>query len=360
MFQFCYNPEGGSVDKRPNLRAVAARAGVSVATASRALNTGRPVASATRERVLAAVKELGYAVDARSWRPRPMVGVIVPVMRHQVIAEIVAGVEEATSDAGRYCVCAVSHADPDRELAQLAAFVNDDRIGSVILAGGFQLTADYARRFMRITREFRDRGKPLVLSGRATTMERDLDVPGVVVLDYDNVGGASAAVGLLASRGHRTIALVRGPTGNTTSDARSAGYREALDHFGLPFDGGLVRTGDREASHGHAATISLLAERADVTAIFAESDELAMGVLQAAHSIGRPVPDTLSVVGFDDQHNAGYLVPALTTVHMPFAELGRRAARIALGEEAVRPGGARLLIGTHLIMRSSVASPGRR
>lgn len=341
--------------ERVTLRAVARHSGVSVATASRALNSARPVAPETRAKVLAAVAALGYTGDPRRQRPRLMLGVMVPQMNHQVNSEVIAGVEEATADAGRFCVFTVSRADPRRELELLAELVGDDRIGGVILAGGFHLTAEYARRFIRVTREARERGKPIVLCGRAMTATRELVVPGVTVLEYDDEGGAASAVGLLASRGHRRIALVRGEVGQSTSDARSLGWRQGLAQFGLDADPDLVRVGSRDAAHGRAAATALLEERRDVTAIFAESDGLALGVLQAAHYLGRPVPETLSVVGFDDQHNAAYFVPALTTVHMPFAELGRRAARIALDLERV--GQARLMIGTHLIIRDSVGSP---
>lgn len=343
--------------ERATLRDVARHAGVSVATASRALNSARPVAPETRAKVLAAVDALGYAGDPRHQRPRLMLGVVVPQMSHQVNSEVIAGVEEATADAGRFCVFTVSRADPGRELDLLVELVGDDRIGGVILAGGFQLTSEYARRFIRVTREARECGKPIVLCGRAMTATRELVVPGVTVLEYDNVGGAASAVGLLASRGHRRIALVRGPDGHSTSDARSLGWSQGLEQFGLAADPELVRFGSRDASHGRAATMELLAEHPDVTAIFAESDELAMGVLQAAHDLGRPVPSSLSVIGFDDQDNAPYFVPALTTVHMPFAELGRRAARIALDLEPVRSGQERLMVGTHLIIRDSVGNP---
>lgn len=346
--------------ERATLRAVAQHAGVSVATASRALNSARPVAPATRAKVRAAVDALGYVGDPRRQGPRPMLGVVVPQMSHQVNSEVIAGVEEATADAGRFCVFTVSRNDPCRELDQLAELVDDERIGGVILAGGFQLTAEYARRFVRVTREARDAGKPIVLCGRAMTASRELVVTGVTVLEYDNEGGAASAVGLLASRGHRRIALVRGPLGHSTSDARSVGWSQGLDRFGLEPDPDLVRTGPRDASHGRAAGADLLSRHPDVTAIFAESDELAMGVLQAAHLAGRPVPSSLSVIGFDDQHNASYFVPPLTTVHMPFAELGRRAARIALDLDPVHPGQDRLMVGTHLTIRESVSEPPRR
>lgn len=345
--------------ERVTLRAVARHAGVSVATASRALNSARPVASQTRAKVLAAVTELGYRGDPRHERPRLMLGVVVPQMSHQMTSEVIAGVEEATADAGRFCVFTVSRADPQRELDLLSELVSDDRIGGVILVGGFLLTQDYARRFMKVTREARERRNPIVLCGRAMTATRELVVPGVTVVEYDNEGGAASAVGLLASRGHRRIGLVRGPIGHSTSDARSLGWRQGLEQFGLGVDTELVRIGTRDAGHGHAATIELLADHPDVTAIFAESDELAMGVLQAAHDLGRSVPADLSVVGFDDQDSAAFFVPALTTVHMPFAELGRRAARIALDLEPVRAGQERLMVGTHLIMRDSVGAPPR-
>src|SRR5699024_5617331 len=115
----------GDMAERPTLRAVARHAGVSVATASRALNTARPVAPATRARVLAAVKALGYLGDPRHQRPRLMLGVVVPQMSHQVNSEVIAGVEEATADAGRFCVFTVSRSDPGRELNLLTELVGD-------------------------------------------------------------------------------------------------------------------------------------------------------------------------------------------------------------------------------------------
>ncbi|MFW6598509.1 LacI family DNA-binding transcriptional regulator [Propionibacteriaceae bacterium Y2011] len=341
----------------PTLRAVALRAGVSVATASRALNPGRSASSEARDRVRAAAEELGYTGDPRQPRQRPALGVVVPVMSHQVIDEIIVGVEAATDDAGRYCMFSVSRGDAARELALLAGLVRDERVGGIILVGGFQLTADYARAFIRTTKEAREAGKPIVLCGRAMTADAELVVPGVTVLDYNNEGGSAAAVGLLLSRSHTVIGLVRGPVGMSTSDARSRGYRQALAHFGIEHDAGLIRVGQRDADHGYEAATSLLADRPDITAIFAESDEMAMGVLQAAHDAGRSVPDTLSVVGFDDQRNSRFFIPPLTTVHMPFAELGRRAARIALEDDTAHRGEQRLIVGTHLIMRQSVAAP---
>lgn len=333
-----------------NLRAVAQRAGVSLATASRALNPARSASPHARARVVAAAAELGYVGERRAAGPSLMTGVVVPGAGHQIVSEIIAGVDEATADAGRFCVFTVSHADPRRELRLLSELLDDDRIGGIILAGGFQLTSEYAREFVRLTRQAREVGRPIVLCGRAMTSSRELVVPGTTVLEYDNEGGAASAVEFLASHGHRRIALVRGPLGHSTSDARSQGFLRAMAQLQLDLDPRLVRPGERRAPEGRTAALALLSEHPDVTAVFAECDELAFGVLQAAAELGLRVPHDLSVVGFDDQDSARTAVPALTTVRMPFAELGHRAARIALGLE---PLATRIMVATRIVVRDS-------
>lgn len=335
----------------PSLRDVARLAGVSLATASRALNPARSASPRSRARVLAAVSQLGYLGERRPAGPAQLVGVVVPGTGHQIVAEIVTGVDEATAEAGRFCAVTVSHADPRRELRLLADLLADDRVGGIILAGGFRLTSEYARDFVRLTKDARDRGRPVVLCGRAMTPEHELVVPGTTVLEYDNEGGAASAVELLASHGHRRIGLVRGPVGHSTSDARSQGFRRAMAQLQLPVDPALVRVCARFAVHGHATALGLLAGPRRPTAVFAECDELALGVLQAASEVGLRVPADLSVVGFDDQDSARTAVPALTTVRMPFAELGRRAARIALGLE---PLATRIMVATRMVVRESV------
>jgi len=340
----------------PTLKDVAAHAGVSLATASRALTGDHPMADSTRERVLASVEELGYR-RVRAARPAaPLVAVIASTISHAAIASVVAGVEDTSAGAGRLCTISVSHADPDRELALLDNHADDDRIGAVIVVGGLLGPTDAWRRGVTASaRRFRGRGIPLLFAGRGI---RDLDLPGLTVVDYDSVGGAAAAIGGLVGRGHTAIGVVRGPQGYSTSEARQAGCRQAFAEHGLSLDDDQIMAGPLQTDTGERAVTALLRRRPDLTAIFAENDTVATGVIRGARLLGLRLPDDLSVVGFDDMRGAEALVPSLTTVHTPFAELGHRAARLALGAE-LGPPPREVIIGTHVVVRESVAAPRR-
>lgn len=340
----------------PTLKDVAEHAGVSLATASRALSGDHPMAEVTRERVLASVEELGYRRPRGSRPTAPLVAVVASTISHHAVASVVAGVEDTSAGVGRLCTISVSHADADRELALLDAHADDDRIGAVVVVGGLHVTPTWQRAVTGLAQRFHSRGVPLVFAGRGID---DINLPGLTVVDYDTAGGAAAAVGGLVGRGHRAVGLVRGPRGYSTSEARQAGCRQAFAEHGLELTDDQVVEGQLLTSTGEGAVATLLRRRPDLTAILAENDTVATGVIRGARLLGLAVPDDLSVMGFDDMRGVDALVPALTTVHTPFAELGRRAARLALGAE-LGPPPREVLIGTHVVVRESVAAPRRR
>lgn len=338
----------------PTLKDVAEKAGVSVATASRALSGDHPMSARTRERVLAAVQDVGYRRDRKPRQRAPLVAVVASSLGHMVISEVVAGVEDVSAGAGRKCTITMTNADVDREVAVLHELADDDRVGAVIVVGGVYPSDRWRRAVRAIASRLRSRGTPFIFCGRGI---RDFEVPGVSILDYDNSGGASAVVSLLLGRGHRTIGVIRGEPGFSTAEERQRGYREALAEFGMEFDPSLEVQGPRHSQFGAQAVVELLRRRPDTTAVFAESDALAMGVIRGARQLGLDLPGDLSVVGFDDQPGMDVLVPALTTVHMPYMEMGRRAARVALEVDQWLPGSGELLFGTHVVLRESVGAP---
>ena len=340
------------------LKDVAARAGVSVATASRALSGDHPMARSTRERVLEAVEAVGYRRDRRGRQGAPLIAVVTTSLSHLVLAEIVQGVEEVSAGAGRLCTVSSSNTDADREVAVLSGLAEDERIGAVIAMGGVYPSASWRKGIGQVAGRLANRGIPFIFCGRSV---RDLNIPGITILDYDNRGGAAAAVGLLLGRGHTRIAMIRGSAGFSTSDARGAGYLDALESYGIEPDNELQMVGERSLEFGITAAQSLLQARPDVTAVFGESDSIAMGVIRAAGTLGLTLPSELSVIGFDDQPwTAPGTVPALSTVHMPYVELGRRAARVALGVDPFLPAGGEVMFGTHVVVRESVGEPRTR
>lgn len=336
------------------LNEVAEHAGVSIATASRALSGDHPMSDRTRAKVLDAVREVGYQRDRRTRHTAALVAVVTTRLGHMAIAEVVAGVEDVSSGEGAKCSLTLTHADPDKELAVLDELAGDDRIGAVIVIGGIHAHDRWRSGIRAVAGRLHAREIPLVFCGRGLT---ELNIPGLSVLDYDGVGGAKAVVSLLLGRGHRVIGSIGGEPGFSTADQRQQGYRSALESFGVEVDPELSVRGPRQTSFGVQALAELLRRRPEVTAVFAETDALAQGVLHGAHQLGIGVPQDLSVVGFDDQPGAEVFVPSLTTVHMPFADLGRRAARVALGIDHWAGSSGILSFGTHVVLRESVGAP---
>ena len=165
-----------------------------------------------------------------------------------------------------------------------------------------------------------------------------------------------AATNHLLSLGHRRIAYIGGPSGATCDQARGHGYLAAMHAAGIKVSLDAVPHGPFGFAHGLAAGTSILAATDRPTAIFAGSDSIALGVLEAARTLGLRTPQDLSVVGFDDTLLASTSTPRLTTIHQPIEEIGRTAVRVIVGvitgdDVAGRP----VELSTRLAIRDSTA-----
>jgi DNA-binding LacI/PurR family transcriptional regulator len=171
----------------------------------------------------------------------------------------------------------------------------------------------------------------------------------------DQVEGARLAVVHLLELGHTTVHHVRGPGDWSEADAREEGWREALRSARRKTP--RVIEGDWTAESGFRAGQEL-AQRADVTAVFVANDQMALGALRAFHERRVRIPRDLSVVGFDDIPEAGFLIPPLTTVRQDFDEVGRRSIRLLLSQiESPRRRRTRSLVPPRLIVRDTTAPP---
>jgi LacI family transcriptional regulator len=347
--------ETSSGGRRPTVKDVAAHAGVSAPTVSRVLAGNYPVAPATRAKVLRAMKELDYVVNAHArglaGATTKTVAFVVDDVTGPFYAYIARGVEQQASSEGRLCLLCTTHGDPQREFA-VVELMREQRAEAVILVGGAWDNEVYNERMTYFARALDKSGSHLVLCGRPSLGE---GVPALVV-QYDNVGGSYAMTAHLLSAGHRTICYLGREVGLSTSDERIQGFRQAHAEHGVALDESLILPGKFLLDSGYELARKLLAERDDVTAIFAGTDMVAMGVLKALREAGVRVPEDMSVVGFDDIPLAAELTPALTTVHVPHEQLGREAVRLALrrGEGSTTD---RVVLGTHIVVRDSVAPP---
>ncbi|NEE02709.1 LacI family DNA-binding transcriptional regulator [Phytoactinopolyspora halotolerans] len=341
--------------KRTTITDVAERAGVSVPTVSRVLSGNYPVATATRAKVLRAVRELDYVANAHARALAGATTKTVAFVVHDItwpfFAHIAQGVEEQARQEGRMCLVCTTQGDPERELEAVEQ-MREQHADAVILVGGGFEAEENRQRLVHFARLLDEAGSRLVLCGRPSPGD---DVPATIV-EYDNAGGAFAMTSHLLSLGHRRIAFLGVRPGFTTVVERVEGYRRAHETFRVTPDPTLLREGDFLRSYGYEATRELLAERTDVTAIFAVTDVVAAGVLHALRDSGVRVPEEMSVVGYDDIPMTMELTPALTTVHIPHEELGRTAVRLALHRhESTVP--QHVVLGTHIAVRDSVAPP---
>ncbi|HEX9943898.1 MAG TPA: LacI family DNA-binding transcriptional regulator [Thermoanaerobaculia bacterium] len=297
----------------PSIYEVASSAGVSVATVSRVLNGKGPVSEEARRRVLDAVESLGYvphgAARSLSTRRTMNIGVLLPDVHGAFFSEIVRGIDLAARAAGYHILVSGSHSDLEETTAVLQAL--HGRIDGLIL-----LTAGIGAEWLR--RTLPRRLPAVLLYNSGADEEHDS-------IQIDNRRGARMATDHLLDLGHRRIALVRGPPGNTDAAERLRGFRDALAARGLEADPRLELPGDFGEESGFRAGERLARLAQPPTAVFAANDAMAIGCLAALRGRGLHVPEDVSLVGFDDIPIARYLTPALTTVQVPIAEIGGRA-----------------------------------
>jgi LacI family transcriptional regulator len=337
------DPGGSRPARRPTLAAVAAQAGVSLPTVSKVVNGHPDVAPETRMRVEHLLGELKYQrPGSRRGRNRAgLVDVVFNGLDSPWAVEILRGIEDwcASQQMGA-AVSAVRHGSA-RPASWTGALARHDTDGVILVTS--ELT-------MPQLRQLRSEGIPLVVVDPVNLPDPDLPSVGAT-----NWAGGMAAADHLVGLGHTRVGVITGPADYLCSRARLAGYRSALERAGIPYDPALVRHGNFYHEGGFEHGNELL-ELGDVTAIFAGSDQQALGVYEAARRRGLRIPQDLSVVGFDDLPAARWVSPPLTTVRQPLSEMGQVAAQM-LGEliEGVQPRTRRVELATELIVRESTA-----
>jgi len=339
------DPNGGK--PRATIRDVASAAGVSIATVSRVLNGRRDVSPQTREAVLRAVQEQGFAMNrnarALSGGKTGLVGVTVPLVNQAYFSVILSGIAETLYEQDmRIVLCPTLH-QHEREVNLLDRLMHGTTDGAVLT-----LPEESNRELRALMRQ----GLPFVVIDPRIPL--DETIPAV---SAGHAAGARDATEHLLSLGHRRIGAITGPPTWMASTERLDGYRAALAAAGVLPDPALVRPSDFRVESGQEAAASLLDLPDRPTAIFAFNDNIAIGVLQAARARGLRVPEDISVVGFDDSEHSALVSPALTTVRQPLAEMGRMAVSLLLRlieNQSVET--LRIELATRLVVRGSTAA----
>jgi DNA-binding LacI/PurR family transcriptional regulator len=329
--------------RAPNIRDVARLAGVSYQTVSRVLNDSPSIRPATKQRVLDVISEVGYRPNqaARTLvtsRSRT-IGVLTTQTAHYGPTTSVNAIETAAREAGyRLSITSIASVDYSSIRAALEYLFSQSVDALVVLAP--QVRVFEALEELAIT-------VPLV------TLESS-GLGAGHSLSVDQVAGARMVTRHLINLGHTEIVHISGPRDWIEADARMQGYLDEMNAADLRTRAPVL--GDWTAHFGYYAGLEMLRFR-DFSAVFCGNDQMALGFLHACRDMNINVPGDVSIVGFDDIPEAAHFAPPLTTVRQNFAELGRRAIAILVGELSGDDDAGHEKIPPELVVRGSTARP---
>ena len=308
------------------IRDVARAAKLSPAAVSRYLNGDIVLPKASASRIDRAVRELNYQPNrlARnlSLGQSKMIGLIIPDISNPFFATLACAVEDIAFKAGYGVLLCNTQNDRDREFSYLRLLSSRQLDGILFLTSQAENPA---------LAEILQRNRNVVLI--------DEDVPGVSAprIFSENRAGAYLATRHLLENGHKRIAFIGGPRNLLSTRERFTGFENALKEHGLRPITQLVRFGPYTSDFGRETALRFFEARKRPTAIFASSDYVALGVLNAAHGAELEIPGSLSLIGFDDMPLAELLQPPLTTVRQSAQDLGMEGAKVLLNLIAGEP-----------------------
>ncbi|MDC4232246.1 LacI family transcriptional regulator [Actinomyces sp. B33] len=318
--------------KRPTRDDVARLSGVSSAVVSYVLNDGpRPVSEQTRQKVLAAVRELDYRPNsaARAFRLQKSnsIGLLVPDISNPFFAELARAVREEASTYGYALILNDSGSTSSIEQDQIR-FIAERQPDGVIIIGRTAQTDLSPLRLNRIP--------AVALDATETT----IDIPTISIDDYT---ASLSGIDHLKQHGHTRIAMIAGPGGSAAADARVQAWQDVT---GLRPNSGLLMRSEHSREAGFAACRSLLDSTTDFTALFVASDIQAIGALRALHEAGRRIPEDCATLSFDGTQEARFATPPLSVIEQPLSVMAAQAVSTLLGNSEKR--------GEHIVVTHSL------
>jgi DNA-binding LacI/PurR family transcriptional regulator len=332
---------------RTTLAEVARLAGTSVPTVSKVLRGGTDISPTTRKRVMEAVQATGYHRRGKSGHPVPaegptMIDLVVNHVEGSWANRVLSGVEAEAAAADVDVV--ISMATNNRDW--VSRLLRRPSAGAVVV-----LVDPTSSQFQALSAA----QVPVVLIDPMT--KPTSEVPSVGVANWD---GGRLAAEHLAEQGHRHVGVIAGARTHVYSRARIDGFRSAMEAMNA--EGTVaIGYGDWDRAQARAASLAMLQRQPQITAVFACSDVMALGVYDALADLGLTVPERVSVVGFDDVPEAQWARPPLTTIRQPSVEMGAAAVRMLLGSiggvDGSFPTSTRIEMATSLVVRESTSRP---
>ena len=309
---------GGNM-KYITLRMVAKRAGVSVNTASRAINNKPDINEETKKKVLKVAQELGYVRNATAvalrTRKTGTIGVVIADNRNPFYAEVLNGIEEASRKKNYHIILANTQRDYKKEEEAINLLLAK-RVDGLLITP-VQDRDDDIKNLIKAN-------IPFVVVGR------DFENIEVDSIYNDEVKGGFLATEYLIKKGHKKIALIDGFLYKSPAKGRLEGYKRALNKYRIPLDDSLISVGDINIEDGHERTKEMLEKNLDFTAIFAYNDMMAFGAMQALKEKSLRIPEDIGLVGYDDIPFSSLISPPLTTIRLKKQDLGVESVKLLL------------------------------
>ncbi|MCC5854069.1 MAG: LacI family DNA-binding transcriptional regulator [Idiomarina sp.] len=301
-------------------------AGVSLATVSRVINNTVPVREATKLKVEAAMRELGYrpnsVAQSLASNRSNSIGILVSELGGPFYGELLSRIEAEFRAAGKHVIIAAGHSDAALERDSIEFLQSRSCDGLILHVES--VDDEYLCKLA-------ESGLPFVLINRMVEGIADRCVT------LDNERGGYLATEHLLQQGHRDIAYIAGPMWKHDSQERYKGHQDALKDFGVAENPALFFEGDFQETGGVNGLNHLLKQGAPFSALVCGNDEMASGAITVAHEVGLEIPEQLAVIGFDNINFSHYTYPKLTTIDYPVAEIGQMAARWILKRVYHRP-----------------------
>lgn len=329
-----------------DIRTVAERANVSIATVSRTINGVPTVNAKMAKRVWEAIRELNYfpntqaraLVSGRSG----ILGLIVSEITNPFFPELIQGFEDVAVESGYEILVSSTNYDPKRMSLCIRRMLERKVEGVAVMTFGIEEP---------LLEQLAERNIPMVFVDVAP------DRPGISILKIDYHHGIRQGVQHLAALGHRKVAFITGPDRLHSAQSRLTAFSTSLNECGIPINPAWIVAGDHTLEGGVSAMDKLLAGSQRPTAVMCSNDMTAIGVLHKVYRAGLRVPDDLSIIGFDDIHMARVTIPPLTSIQMSRLELARAAVNALRAQVEGTPAQREYMIDTQLVVRESTGYP---
>ena len=307
---------GGNM-KYITLKMVAESAGVSVNTASRAINSKPDINEETKKRVLQVAQELGYVRNATAvalrTRKTGTIGVVIADNRNPFYAELLNGIEVAAREKNYHIILANTQRDYKKEEEAINLLLTK-RVDGLLITPVQDKDEDI--------KNLLDANIPFVVVGR------DFENIEIDAVFNDEVKGGFLATEYLIKKGHKRIALIDGFLYKSPAKGRLEGYKKALNKYRISLDESLISVGDINIEDGYERTKQMLEKNLEFTAIFTYNDMMAFGSMQAIKEKGLRIPEDIGLVGYDDIQFSSLISPSLTTIRLKKQELGIESVKL--------------------------------